>query len=417
MAYLDPHGGPRGWERQDGPRGSAQEDGPRWDGRDGDTGTPVRAWHDGAAPDAYTWPGGHSPNQVRNDHLHAPGYRDRAASGDRYPGEYGQRPPSYPPSTPYAPSGGFPGADPNAEADTATLPRVDAEPARPPGRVRGRRRAGRRRAGSGRAGRNLPAAIGVGLALAVLILAPLFLFRPAFFVVVAAAVGVGSWELGRAVGARGAHPPLVPLIAGGLLMTGLAWRAGPDGLSLGLLVTVLAAVVWRLADGPAGYQRDVVAATLISVYVPFLAGFAVLLAVPGDGDWRVLVTLAAVVLSDTGGYAVGVIFGKHPMAPSVSPKKSWEGFAGSVGSAAIGGALILAVTLDVELWWGALFGLAIAVAAVLGDLCESMIKRDLGVKDMSNLLPGHGGLMDRLDSVLFAVPTAYLLLSVIAPPA
>ncbi|HEX6970145.1 MAG TPA: phosphatidate cytidylyltransferase, partial [Micromonosporaceae bacterium] len=269
--------------------------------------------------------------------------------------------------------------------------------------------------GHGRAGRNLPAAIAVGLALGGGILVPLFLLPSAFFAVIAAAAGVGIWEMVRAVRTQGSNPPMAPLIAGGVLMTGLAWRSGPDGLSLGLLITVLAVLVWRLADGPADYQRDVAAGTLIAVYVPFLAGFAALLTASPDGAWRVLVTLAAVVLSDTGGYAVGVFFGRHPMAPTVSPKKSWEGFAGSLSAAAIGSAVLLNLLFDVALWWGALFGLGVAVSAVLGDLCESVIKRDLKIKDMSNLLPGHGGLMDRLDSILFAVPASYLLLAIILP--
>jgi phosphatidate cytidylyltransferase len=266
----------------------------------------------------------------------------------------------------------------------------------------------------GRAGRNLPAAIAVGVGLAALVLGTLFLYRPAFLAVVVAAVCVGVWEMVRAVRPSGARPPLPPLLAGGVAMILLAWFGGPDALSLGLLVTVIAAMVWRLADGPARYQRDVAAATLIAVYVPFLAGFAALLGEPDDGHWRVLVTLAAVVLTDTGGYAAGVFLGRHSMAPSISPKKSWEGFAGSLAAAAIGSAILLYLLLDVEPWWGAVFGLAVSMAAVLGDLAESMIKRDLGLKDMSRLLPGHGGLMDRLDSILFAVPTAYLLLSVLA---
>ncbi|MEQ4302328.1 phosphatidate cytidylyltransferase [Plantactinospora sp. B6F1] len=322
------------------------------------------------------------------------------------------------------------GAEPAADAPTNPVgwplvdpvPQPDPEPAPepvPPVRAgRGRRRATRsgKPAGQSRAGRNLPAAIGVGLALGAAIVVPLFLFRPAFLLVVALAVSVGIWEMTRAVRPAGMRPPLVPLVAGGLLMVGLAWWAGPDALSLGLLVTVLATMVWRLGDGPAGYQRDMTAAALIAVYVPFLGGFAALLAAePADGDLRILATLVAVVLSDTGGYAAGVAFGKHPMAPSVSPKKSWEGFAGSVLAAAVGSSLLLAYLLDVQLWWGALFGVAVSVAAVLGDLAESMIKRDLKVKDMSNLLPGHGGLMDRLDSILFAVPTAYLLLAIFAP--
>ncbi|MFC5940106.1 phosphatidate cytidylyltransferase, partial [Micromonospora harpali] len=291
---------------------------------------------------------------------------------------------------------------------------------------RGRRGPGRRRASAerpptqqpspGRAGRNLPAAIGVGGGLGGAVLLPLFFYLPAFLLVLAAAIAIGIWEMARAVRRSGAHPPLVPLIAGGVLTVGLAWFAGPDALCLGLLVTVLGTMIWRLGDGPGDYQRDLTAATLIAVYVPFLGGFAAMLAAaPDDGHLRVLVTLVAVVLSDTGGYAAGANLGKHPMAPSISPKKSWEGFAGSVTAAAAGSALLIWLLFDVAPWWGALFGVAVSCAAVLGDLAESMIKRDLGVKDMSNLLPGHGGLMDRLDSILFAVPTAYLLLAVFVP--
>ncbi|TNH24060.1 phosphatidate cytidylyltransferase [Micromonospora orduensis] len=302
----------------------------------------------------------------------------------------------------------------------------DLDPVTDPEPPAGRRPKGRRRAsvdrpatqqlGTGRAGRNLPAAIGVGLGLGALIVVPLVFYPLAFLPVIAGAMAIGIWEMARAVRRSGAHPPLVPLIAGGVLTVGLAWFAGPDALSLGLLVTVLGTMIWRLGDGPAGFQRDLTAATLIAVYVPFLGGFAALLAAaPDDGPLRVLATLVAVVLSDTGGYAAGVSFGRHPMAPSISPKKSWEGFAGSVSAAALGSALLLWLMLDVAPWWGALFGVAVSCAAVLGDLAESMIKRDLGVKDMSNLLPGHGGLMDRLDSILFAVPTAYLLLAIFVP--
>jgi phosphatidate cytidylyltransferase len=277
------------------------------------------------------------------------------------------------------------------------------------------REAGDDPAAGGRAGRNLPAAFAVGGGLAAAVLASLLLWRPAFLGLVAAAVTAAIWEMVRAVRASGARPPLPPLLAGGLLMSGLAWFAGPEGLSVGLFVTVLAVIAWRLGDGPGGYQRDIGAATLIAVYVPFLAGFAVLLAAVDDGHWRVLAALGVVVLSDTGGYVAGVLAGRHPMAPSVSPKKSWEGLAGSLLAAAVGGAVGLSLLFGTPWWTGVLFGLVVAGAAVLGDLAESMLKRDLGVKDMSGLLPGHGGLMDRLDSILFAAPTAYLLLTVLAP--
>lgn len=265
-----------------------------------------------------------------------------------------------------------------------------------------------------RAGRDLPAAIAVGGGLAAVVLASLLVWRPAFLAVIAAAVCVGTWEMARAVRASGARPPLAPLLAGGVAMTVAAWFGGPAGLSLGLLLTALAIVVWRLGAGPAGYQRDVSAATLILVYVPFLGGFAAMLGAADDGQWRVLVMLAVVVLTDTGGYVAGVFFGRHALAPAISPKKSWEGLAGSLLAAAAGGAVGLALGFGVDWWWGAVVGLLVAAAAVLGDLAESLLKRDLQIKDMSGLLPGHGGVMDRVDSILFAAPAAYLLLSVVA---
>ncbi|MBV1848619.1 phosphatidate cytidylyltransferase [Catellatospora sp. NEAU-YM18] len=267
----------------------------------------------------------------------------------------------------------------------------------------------------GRAGRNVPVSIAVAVGLLVVILAPLFFAKPLFLAILVAAAGLGVWEMTRALATSGAKPPLVPLIAGGTAMICLAWFSGVEALSIGLLVTVLATMVWRMGDGPAGYQRDIGAAALIIVYVPFLLAFAAPLTTPADGKWRILATLAAVVLSDTGGFVAGVLFGKHPMAPTISPKKSWEGFAGSIVATAGGSAAILWALLDLAPWWGALFGVLVSIAAVLGDLAESLLKRDLGIKDMSNILPGHGGIMDRLDSIVFAVPTAYLLLSVLVP--
>jgi phosphatidate cytidylyltransferase len=262
-----------------------------------------------------------------------------------------------------------------------------------------------------RAGRDLPAAIGVGLGLAAVVLVSLFAWPPAFLAVVSLAAMVGTWELVRAARVGGVNAPLPPLLVGGPAMACLAWFGGPGALPLGLVATALAIIVWRLGDGVPGYQRDVSVAVMIATYVPFLASFAVLLlrSEPHGQLW-VLVTLVGVVLSDTGGYVTGVLFGRHPMAPSVSPKKSWEGFAGSVVCTAVGSALLLRFTLDTQWWQGAVFGAVVSAASVLGDLAESLIKRDLGVKDMSSLLPGHGGLMDRLDSILLAAPTAFALL-------
>jgi phosphatidate cytidylyltransferase len=271
------------------------------------------------------------------------------------------------------------------------------------------------RPAGGRAGRNLGAAIGVGLSLAAIIVLSLVLWHPAFVGVVTAAVLVAVVELSRALRAGRFHPPLVPLLVGALAMEGLAWSRGPTGLVTGFLLTALAVVLWRLGEGPVGYLKDAASGVLVALYVPLLAGFAVLLLVPDDGVARVLAFIATVVASDVGGYAAGVLFGKHPMAPSISPKKSWEGMAGSVLACMLMATPIIVFALDGPWWGGPLFGAALAVSATVGDLGESLIKRSLGIKDMGDLLPGHGGLMDRLDSLLPSAAVAYLLLSVLAP--
>ena len=267
----------------------------------------------------------------------------------------------------------------------------------------------------GRAGRNLAAAIGVGVGLAAVILVSLLVWRPAFLGVVLAAVLVGVVELSRALQVGGFRPPMPPLLLGSAAMIALAWLRGPTGLVVAFLVTALAVLLWRLADGPDDYFPDAASGVLVALYVPLLAGFAVLLLVPADGAMRVVAFIATVVASDVGGYAVGVLAGKHPMAPSISPKKSWEGLAGSVVTCMVVATAILVPALDAPWWSGLVFGAAIAVTATIGDLGESLIKRDLRIKDMGTLLPGHGGLMDRLDSLLPCAAVSWLLLAVLAP--
>lgn len=266
-----------------------------------------------------------------------------------------------------------------------------------------------------RAGRDLAAAISVGLGLGAVILVSLLVYRPAFLLVVGAAVLVSVVELSRALRAGGAEPPLVPVLVGSVAMLALAWTRGEVGLVVAFLLTVLAVLLWRLGDGPQGYLRDASTGVLVALYVPLLAGFAVLLLVPDDGATRVILFIATVVGNDVGGYAAGVLLGRHPMAPTVSPKKSWEGMAGSVLACVAVATPIVVLALDGPWWGGVLFGAALAVSATLGDLGESLIKRDLGIKDMGTLLPGHGGLMDRMDSLLPSAAVAWLLLSWVVP--
>jgi phosphatidate cytidylyltransferase len=268
---------------------------------------------------------------------------------------------------------------------------------------------------TGRAGRDMVSAIGVGVGLGVVVLAALLVWRPAFLLVVTVAVLISIVELTGALERGGHRPPQPPVLVGAVAMVALAWSRGPSGLVVAFLLTVFAVLLWRLGDGPVGYLRDASAAVFVALYVPLLAGFAVLLLVPDDGVARVLAFIATVVCSDVGGFTAGVLVGKHPLARSISPKKSWEGFGGSVVACVLIGTLLVTLTFHGPWWGGALYGVAIACTATLGDLGESLIKRDLGIKDMGNLLPGHGGLMDRMDSLLPSAAVAYLILSAVAP--
>ncbi|MGH3980733.1 MAG: phosphatidate cytidylyltransferase [Pseudonocardiaceae bacterium] len=262
-----------------------------------------------------------------------------------------------------------------------------------------------------RAGRDLRAAIAVGLALGATILASLFFVRQGFIGVVAAAVAVSTWELAGALRRAGIRVALPPLLVGGQAMVWFSWPFGSQGALAAFVGTALCCLVWRFTGGAAGYVRDVTASMFTAAYVPLFASFAAMLAVPADGAGRVLCLMLAVIASDTGGYAAGALRGRHPMAPSISPNKSWEGFGGSLLAGVLAGSLTVTFLIGGQPWQGALFGAAMAVTATVGDLVESLVKRDLGVKDMGTLLPGHGGLMDRMDSLLPSAVVSWVLLS------
>ncbi|WP_445396522.1 phosphatidate cytidylyltransferase [Streptomyces sp. LE64] len=264
------------------------------------------------------------------------------------------------------------------------------------------------------AGRDLGAAIGVGLGLGAVIAASLFVVKAVFVGVLVVAVVVGLWELtSRLKERKGIDAPLVPLVAGGTAMVVAGYAGGARGAWAATALTALAVLVWRMARPPDGYLRDVTAGVFATFYVPFLATFVALLLTADDGAWRVLTFLVLTVVSDTGAYAVGWRFGTHKLAPRISPGKTREGLFGAIGFATVAGALCMEFLIDGGSWWqGLLLGLAVAVSATLGDLGESMIKRDLGIKDMGTLLPGHGGIMDRLDSLLPTAPVVWLLLVV-----
>ncbi|MCH0542526.1 phosphatidate cytidylyltransferase [Streptomyces sp. MUM 203J] len=262
------------------------------------------------------------------------------------------------------------------------------------------------------AGRDLRAAIGVGIGLGAVIIASLFIWKAAFVGVIAVAVVVGLWELtSRLKERKGIKAPLVPLAVGGAAMVVAGYVGGAEGAWVAMALTALAVLVWRMTEPPQDYLRDVTAGVFAAFYVPFLATFVALLLAADDGPWRVLTFLVLTIVSDTGAYAVGWRLGRNKLAPRISPGKTREGLFGAVAFAMVAGALCLQFLIDGGTWWqGLLVGLAVAVSATLGDLGESMIKRDLGIKDMGTLLPGHGGIMDRLDSLLPTAPVVWLLL-------
>ncbi|WP_338751346.1 phosphatidate cytidylyltransferase [Janibacter alittae] len=269
---------------------------------------------------------------------------------------------------------------------------------------------------SSRAGRNLPVAIGIGVLLGAMAAGALLVHPVVFLVVLCGAAIVAVWEMRQALSEGGLFAPFVPVAVGAVSLIVAGYLRGAEALVFAATLTVLAIVIWRVADGLTGAVRDIGAGALVLLYPCFLIGFAALMLAEPQGRWRLFVFILITVFSDIGGYAVGVLFGKHPMAPKLSPKKSWEGMAGSVAACAVVGAIAVPLCFDTGLWWqGALLGALIAPVATIGDLIESSLKRNLGLKDMSNILPGHGGLMDRLDSLVLVVPLAWFALRLIAP--
>jgi phosphatidate cytidylyltransferase len=280
-----------------------------------------------------------------------------------------------------------------------------------------------------KAGRNLPAALGVGLAMLFAVLGGL-LFLPLGFVAVTTTFAVfGVWEIYRALEANGTRMPIVPVMTGTVAMPFCAYLGGIESLLFAMLLSSVAVLLWRSVESAAGSANSIFAGVFTLGWVPFFISFAALplhasgAATPlglwpggtiPDGAWQVAVMLLLVVSNDTFGYLVGASLGKHPMAPKISPKKSWEGFAGSVGGAMLIGVLASLFVLDKPWWVGIILAVGTVTAATAGDLAESMVKRELGVKDMSSILPGHGGVMDRLDSIVFASPVVFVLYGLLA---
>jgi phosphatidate cytidylyltransferase len=270
-----------------------------------------------------------------------------------------------------------------------------------------------------RAGRDLPAAIAVGVLLGGMAIAVLFFAPIGWLPVLAVAMPIATHEVVRRLREAGYALPIIPLLLGGQAMIWLTWPFGTAGLLGAYGGTIVVCMVWRLVgqglgEQPVNYLRDISATVLLATWVPLFASFSALLIFQDHGGFRTFTVIVTVVFADIGGYVAGVLFGKHLMAPAISPKKSWEGLGGSMLFGITAAVLSVAFLLDKPAWVGVPLGLMLVVTGVLGDLVESQVKRDLGIKDMGALLPGHGGIMDRIDAMLPSAVAGWIVLTLLA---
>ncbi len=262
---------------------------------------------------------------------------------------------------------------------------------------------------TGRAGRNLPAAIGTAVVLIAVVVVTLLFSHISFVVFVAVLAAAGLWELGGAFARVGINLTMPPLYMGALGILICAWFLGVEAAMVATYLTAFAVISWRLVDPQLKSRtQDVVLSVFSVMYVPFLASFVVLMLREFHSAWIVAVFVAVIAMNDIGGWFTGVLFGRHPMAPRLSPKKSWEGFAGSVTACAATGVGAF-YFLGAAWWWGIIAGITAAIVGTLGDLLESLIKREVGLKDTSGLLPGHGGVLDRIDALLMFAPIFHFI--------
>jgi len=286
----------------------------------------------------------------------------------------------------------------------STAPEDGAKPAEPPPPK-----------GGIRTGRNLLAAIWVGLLLGGAALVTLLTVKATFLIFMGAALLLALRELDSALKkSRDINMPVIPVALGGAAMVTCAYWAAGGAVMAAFALTLVGILIYRLFGGTKGYVGDVTAAVFAAAYLGLLGATVAAMLSPDNGGRRVLAFIIITICTDIGGYFAGITLGRngHKMAPAISPKKTWEGLAGSAAASIGAGAIVMPVSLYGYWWQGAVLGTAVVAAAVFGDLAESMIKRDLDIKDMGTLLPGHGGVLDRIDSLLLAAPVAWLLLAV-----
>lgn len=266
-----------------------------------------------------------------------------------------------------------------------------------------------------RAGRDLPAAIVVGLILLGAAVVGIFFYPIVLAIFIAVLVPLGIWEIAQVAKTKDIHLALTPAWVAGLGIPVAAWFGGIDAMVFALFGSMLLTVFWTAVGEPDKPAASMATTLLAILWLPFFLSFGITLLHVEDGAWLVAITVLGIVASDTFGYLVGVTLGKHPMAPKISPKKSWEGFFGSLLGSVVVSVIVTHYMLEYDWWVGIIIGTVVMLAATAGDFAASMVKRDFGVKDMGTTLPGHGGVMDRLDSIVFAIPVGYTLFVVVLP--
>ncbi|MCX6430459.1 MAG: phosphatidate cytidylyltransferase [Actinobacteria bacterium] len=264
-----------------------------------------------------------------------------------------------------------------------------------------------------KAGRKLLPSIVVSVSLLLIIWFALAFHRELFAVVIGIAVILGIREIVRAFDLTETKISFPALAVATVVLTYATWKGSLAGLAIATAFCLPNLLILLLRKGPVGFVKNATATTLVLIYLPFLAGFLILLARPYDGLHRVMTFVVLISCNDTFGYLVGVLFGKHALVPTISPKKTWEGLAGSIVFTVIGGSLSFHYLMHEHWWIGALVGFMVVFTATSGDLIESALKRDLAIKDMGSILPGHGGILDRLDSALLSAPAVWLAFEVV----
>ena len=264
-----------------------------------------------------------------------------------------------------------------------------------------------------KAGRKLIPSIIVGLGLLAIIFTTMAFVPILFAAFVLIAVLLALHELSSAFNAREIKVNFAQLLIATSAMITSAWFAGLPRLAISFVASVIFLLFLQLLRGTEGFVKNATGTAFALMYPGFVSGFIFLLARSGDGFAYICVLVFIVGLNDTFAYLTGVLIGKHPMAPKISPKKTWEGFIGGLLFCSIGTALTFDYFLERDYWIGALAGIAGVLAATVGDLIESAIKRDLALKDMGSVLPGHGGMLDRIDSALITAPVFWLIIELI----